>query len=127
MIITDTELLVFLSELNTKRRNLWIADGGTAEHYDTREAIGCEIGPKYIRVVTHREKGNDFASRTRPVTTAAGVVQRVVGSAFCFLDKSNGDILKTASFASPAKGARGNIRQPWWGTAITPYGAAYLR
>ena len=30
-------------------------------------------------------------------------------SAFCFVDKTNGDVLKAASFNSPAKGARGNI------------------
>jgi DNA-binding CsgD family transcriptional regulator len=30
-------------------------------------------------------------------------------SAYCFIDKSNGDILKASSWSQPAKGARGNV------------------
>jgi hypothetical protein len=30
-------------------------------------------------------------------------------SVFSFIDKTNGDVLKAASWSSPAKGARGNI------------------
>lgn len=47
------------------------------------------------------------------------------GSVFCFVDKTNGDVLKAASFKAPAKGARGNIfdeangvkRARWTGVA----------
>lgn len=31
------------------------------------------------------------------------------GSAFCFVDNTNGDVLKAAGWSAPAKGARGNI------------------
>ncbi len=30
-------------------------------------------------------------------------------SAYCFIEKANGNLLKTASWKAPAKGARGNI------------------
>lgn len=49
------------------------------------------------------------------------------GSAFCFVDKSNGDILKSASWKAPAKGARGNIYAQNPIAGITPYGAEYRR
>lgn len=52
----------------------------------------------------------------------------VGGSAWCFIDKKNGDILKAASWRSPAKHARGNIFDEHNGMKyITPYGPAYLR
>ena len=48
------------------------------------------------------------------------------GWAFCFINKSNGDILKAASWKAPAKHARGNIfnENPLLGTTV--YGATYL-
>ena len=49
-------------------------------------------------------------------------------SAFCFVDLTNGDILKCASWSAPAKGARGNIQSEDFGlSCITQYGAKYLR
>lgn len=49
-------------------------------------------------------------------------------NAFCFVDLSNGDILKADGWKRPAKGARGNIFTPTWGVEhLTPYGAAYAR
>lgn len=49
-------------------------------------------------------------------------------SVFAFVDKTNGDVLKPASYKAPAKGARGNIFDMHNGLAkITPYGPAYLR
>lgn len=51
-------------------------------------------------------------------------------SAYCFIDLSNGDILKADGWKRPAKGARGNIRhggpENWWSGALGPYGAAYI-
>lgn len=133
--VSDTEVLCFLSSLNANCRSAWLANRGygqtgTGEWFDANEAIGAEIGPKYIRIVKHRaaRPGDAPYEKTRPVTTAAGVVQRVVTSAFCFIDRTNGNILKSASFKAPAKGARGNIRDPhYWLKSVTPYGAAYLR
>lgn len=50
-------------------------------------------------------------------------------SVYCFVDRETGDILKAASWRAPAKHARGNIKDPdgGWGTAVGPYGAAYLK
>ena len=48
-------------------------------------------------------------------------------SVYCFIDSTNGDILKAASWKAPAKTARGNIYDEDSILAgITPYGAAYL-
>ena len=50
------------------------------------------------------------------------------GSAHCFVDKENGDILKAATWRAPAKHARGNIFDADKGLKfIEPYGTAYLR
>jgi len=49
-------------------------------------------------------------------------------SAWAFVDKTTGDILKPASWAAPAKHARGNIFDQAGGMAhIGPYGPNYLR
>jgi hypothetical protein len=49
-------------------------------------------------------------------------------SAHCFIDRTNGDVLKTASWAAPAKGARGNIADDKNGLGrMGCYGAGYNR
>ena len=49
-------------------------------------------------------------------------------SAWAFIDKTNGDILKPASWKAPAKHARGNLFDPSGGMKwMGPYGPAYLR
>lgn len=48
-------------------------------------------------------------------------------SAYCFIDSTNGDILKSASWKAPAKHARGNIFDPNPLAAVTVYGAKYLK
>lgn len=49
-------------------------------------------------------------------------------SAWAFIDLTNGDILKPASWAKPAKHARGNILAEDHGvSAVGPYGPHYLR
>lgn len=46
--------------------------------------------------------------------------------AFCFIDKSNGDVLKVASYNTPAKHARGNIFEIGK-EGVNSYGAYYLK
>ena len=46
-------------------------------------------------------------------------------SVYCFIDKTNGDVLKAATFKQPAKGVRGNIYEDSGLACMTPYGAAY--
>lgn len=46
----------------------------------------------------------------------------------CFVDKTNGDVLKAASWKAPAKHARGNIYDAKNGLGwMGEYGPAYLR
>ena len=46
---------------------------------------------------------------------------------WAFVDKTNGDVLKPASWSAPAKHARGNIFDEYNGIAnVGPYGPAYL-
>jgi len=48
------------------------------------------------------------------------------GSAFGFIDFVTGDLLKAASYAAPAKGARGNLfDKNTWKDSFTAYGMAY--
>jgi hypothetical protein len=48
--------------------------------------------------------------------------------AFAFIDKTNGDVLKTAGWNAPARHARGNLFDQWLGLKyVGPYGMAYLR
>lgn len=67
----------------------------------------AERGKRYIRIVNHG-----------PGTH----------SAWAFVDVTNGDILKSASWKAPAKHARGNLYDAQKGLgSIGPYGPAYLR
>ena len=66
-------------------------------------------GKRYVRIVT---------------TTDGGQGQR---SAYCFVDITNGNILKSATWKAPAKHARGSIFAVDNGrSAIGPHGANYL-
>lgn len=65
-------------------------------------------GPKYIRIVA--------------VNTAHGG-----RSAWAFINKETGDILKPASWKTPAKHARANIYKPDTWKTVSEYGPAYLR
>jgi hypothetical protein len=50
------------------------------------------------------------------------------GSAHAFVDIATGDVLKPASWAAPAKHARGNIFDEHNGLgSMGPYGPAYLK
>lgn len=69
--------------------------------------FSLEPGKKYIRVVVGKHG------------------QR---SAFAFIDMTNGDVLKPASWKTPAKWARGNVTDTYNGMKqMTPYGPEYLR
>jgi hypothetical protein len=47
--------------------------------------------------------------------------------AYCFVDQTNGDILKSDSWKAPVKGARGNIYTTAdFSTCVGPYGALAL-
>ena len=71
--------------------------------YAVREKFTCSDGQRYVRVIR-----------------GTGV--------HCFVDKTNGDVLKAASWKAPAKHARGNIFDAKNGLGwMGEYGPAYLR
>lgn len=75
---------------------------GSLQEFGDANSIFAEYGRKYCKIL----RGN--------------VVH-------CFVDLSNGDILKAATWSAPAKHARGNIFASDCGrSAITQYGAVYL-
>jgi hypothetical protein len=84
------------------------------EHYVTKYP---NIGAPVITV----DWGRKYA---RIVKETAG--QKMVHS---FIDLSNGDILKAASWAAPAKRARGSVFDDNYGvgSAVNVYSAQYLR
>jgi hypothetical protein len=62
----------------------------------------------------------------------AKIIRRQVGSlgssVHCFVDMTNGDVLKAAGWKAPAKHARGNIFDEHHGLKnMNEYGPAYLR
>lgn len=66
-------------------------------------------GKKYIKVM-----GEDVLGSSATV--------------FAFVDMTNGNVLKPASYKAPAKHARGNIYDDSNGLgSMTPYGPAYIR
>lgn len=72
------------------------------------------------------EAGLDFAAGKRYIRVFSHVSNEQ-RSAWAFVD-GNGDILKPASWKTPAKTARGNIYDESAGMSrITPFGPAYLR
>jgi hypothetical protein len=78
--------------------------------------FGATFGPKYIRIVSK----DGFGHERHPYDYS-------YGSAFCFIDRATGDVLKTASWKSPAKGVRGNIYGGPEKFGLTDYGAVYFR
>ena len=76
---------------------------------NSRHTIEHRGGRKYAKIVTVGSNGES-------------------ASAYCFVNKENGDVLKAASWKAPAKGARGNIFDDANGLArISPYGPEYNR
>ena len=82
------------------------------------KSLEAEWGTRYVRIVdVERNTGAD--KETRPYNRRA---------AWAFVDRTTGDVLKPASFKTPAKHARGNILDPQNGMgSMGPYGPAYLR
>lgn len=101
----DARLKQFADALEAKLRA-----GYAAQYPESKlpEAhIEAHVGPKYVRIVKR-----DGAS----------------ASAYAFINKENGDILKPASYKAPAKHARGNIYADDFGLSCChQYSVAYLK
>lgn len=76
------------------------------------EVLEVVNGSRYVKIVARNQQyGGPRASR-----------------AYCFVDKTNGNVLKAASWKTPAKHARGNIFDDDNGLSeMNHYGANYLR
>lgn len=86
-----------------------IVDEHMTRHFPNlpRPVLSAEPGRRYVRVV----KSDGESSR----------------HVYCFIDRTNGDILKSESWKKPAKHARGNIYTTTdMRAAVNEYGAHYL-
>jgi hypothetical protein len=85
-----------------------IIDAYYARHFPTLRVprLSAWPGRRYIRIVL------------------SDAVQR---SCHCFVDRTNGAILKPDGWKRPAQGARGNIYTGAAKDAVGPHGALYLR
>lgn len=86
-----------------------IIDTHMQKHFPSlpRPVLTCEHGRRYTRVV----KSDGESSR----------------HVYCFVDRTNGDILKSESWKKPAKHARGNIYTTKdMSEAVGQYGAHYM-
>ena len=69
-----------------------LVDAYMAKHFpkNNRKVLGFDVGRRYIRVYIQTVGQSDK-------------------SCHCFVDTTNGDVLKPDSWKKPARGARGNI------------------
>ena len=76
------------------------------------DSARIELGRKYAKIIRTEKRDGQVHDR----------------SVFGFIDLSNGNILKAASWAKPAAGARGNVLDASGRRkSFTPYGINYLR
>lgn len=107
--VSSEEIAKFFCALNAKVSATYIEKYPTCEgnHF----TVGLKVGMKYAKLVrlTPGQEG---------------------GSAYVFVDLTNGDILKPESWKAPAKHARGNIRlgsaANWWSNAMDETSVTYM-
>ena len=106
VVVTPAVLAAFLAFCQG------VVDTHYATHFSnlTSDLLSVMKGRRYAKIVATR-RGDHSTGR----------------SVYCFVDMTNGDILKSASWKAPAMHARGNVLDAsTYAAAITPYGAAYL-
>jgi len=102
----DTALEAFIAGV-TQIRTLHMTSNGYESFFNP--VVAYTTGPKYIRVYDVNMDGE-------------------ARSVYCFIDRTNGDVLKAASWKIPAKHARGNIFDEHNGLArCNVNGPEYLR
>lgn len=96
----------------------WVAQAQSMvdDHYTRFPRQGSRLsimrGRKYARIVsTHTMDGQPSSGR----------------SVYCFIDMTNGNVLKAATWKAPAKHARGNIFAADPLAGVTEYGGRYMR
>ena len=119
--MNDTPIIV---NVNTPEFVKWLAacealyEAHMKANFDRlpRDKFVPICGGRYIRI-------NQTAQEVDPVTKRPNR-----DSAWAFIDRTTGDVLKPATYRAPAKHARGNIFDASNGMAsMGPYGPAYLR
>lgn len=101
--VTQTNLADFADMLQT-----WLQTNfAAAKNVGPAPTIEVQTGSRYARLVIRHHPGS--------------------GSAYGFVDLTNGDLLKAAGWKAPAKGKRGNIFAAMPLNGCTPYGMAYFR
>jgi hypothetical protein len=101
----------FTANVNTELRKHYEKDSPKLVEMGMLPQVRAQAGPKFWKIICFESARSES------------------GSAYCFVEKATGNILKSASWKAPAKGVRGNISDPnyGWGKAVGLYGAAYLR
>ena len=85
----------------------------------------AQWGTRFVKIV--RVQHNRKFDATKPEDRVTNP-RYINSAAWAFVDRTNGDVLKPASWNAPAKHARGNILDGQNGLgSIGPYGPAYLR
>lgn len=88
-----------------------ICEDHMAQEFPNNPKEGKRInkGKRYAKIINLNSEGKD-------------------SSVFCFVDMTNGNVLKAAGWSAPAKHARDNIFNEDNGLkCVNPYGVAYLR
>jgi len=98
-VAVDVEALKAFAEAVTAKRAAYFTKQG---YKQATALVTLKIGSKYAKLICQDS-----------------------GSVFCFVELASGDIYKAASYAAPAKHARGNIAKG--ADDVSPYGANYLR
>ena len=110
--VTDSEIEKFRAAVEQLCNDAWKAAG-------FRYAAG-------IKIVVN--PGNRYARLSRYEVNADGTRWGSSESVHCFVDRTNGNILKPAGWKSPVtKNPRGNIRDENPLAGVTQYGVKYLR
>ena len=108
----STDLNERLEEFVVRCEQLANASHGKTFPFNVR--MQPERGKKYVRIVS--------CNVDKSTGTLSG------RSAHCFVDLTNGNILKAEGWKSPHKTPRGNIYADDFGMdCMTPYGCIYLR
>ncbi len=116
IIITEKQVAEFVDRCQE------IIDNYTKANYENLTpqllTFNYAAAKKFCRIVALERHVNE----ERKIITSEG------GSAWCFIDLTNGDVLRPDGYKKPARHARGNILKEDLGmSSIGPYGPAYLK
>ena len=109
----DAEIVAFMEELTVMR------DEYDRKSLDNLVRAAEEAGHSHYTVF-----GITWGRKYAKITSMS--YEETFGHTFCFVNRSNGDVLKSNG-SGPAKHARGNVLRADRLSSCGPYGAVYLR